>query len=109
MAYPADPKDDENAIGLRLSAQRALWGNVPTTLRAASVEYRGTTVACRFIFDGAPSEDHRELLSCAATEILADHREPYTLDEEYLDVPYPAEMEHLRYLVYLRYEPPSAS
>ena len=90
---------------LKLSAQRALLGNIPTSLRSASFEYKGTEIACRFIFNGTVSPDDKELLSCAATEVIADYSSPYTVSEEYLDASFPAEMEHLSLLVFLRYEP----
>jgi hypothetical protein len=96
--------DDPHGIGLRLSAQRALVGNVPGSLRSVSVEYRGTDIACRFIFDGEPSEEDQELLTCAATEIIADFKEPYTISEEYLAVPCPGEMTYLRHVVFKRHE-----
>jgi len=90
---------------LKLSAQRALLGCIPTSLRSASFEYKGTEIACRFIFNGTVSYADKELLSCAATEIIADYSSPYTISEEYLDVSCPGEMEYLTFLVFLRYEP----
>ena len=91
-------------VQLRLIAQRSLWGLVPSSLRAASVSYDAHIIAFRCIFDGPPSEDDWELLSIAATEIIADFDAPYTIDDQYLAIPYPQPMEHLRYLIYLRYE-----
>lgn len=91
-------------VKLCLSVQRALWGLIPPSLRAVSVAHDGHIIAFRCIFDGFPSEDDRELLSMAATEIIADFDAPYLIDEEYLAIPYPQPMEHLRYLIYLRYE-----
>ena len=91
-------------VQLRLIAQRSLWGLVPSSLRAASVSYDAHIIAFRCIFDGPPSENDRELLSMAATEIIADFNEPYLIDEQYLGIPYPQPMEHLRYLIFLRYE-----
>ena len=95
---------DEKGILLRLSAQRALLGNIPPSLRCASVEYRGTDIACRFVFDGEPAEDDKELLSCAATEIIADYSEPFTISEEYLAIRQPAEAPYLRHIVFRRHE-----
>jgi hypothetical protein len=84
MSSDASPTYDDHGVALRLSSQRALLGNVPASLRCASVEYRGTEIACRFVFDGEPEEEERGLLSCAATEIIADYPEPYTISEEHL-------------------------
>jgi hypothetical protein len=97
-------ENDEFGIDLRLSSQRALLGNIPASLRSASVEYREKEIACRFIFDGEPSEYDRELLSCAATEIIADYNELFTINEEYLSVRHPSKMRYLQYLVFERHE-----
>jgi hypothetical protein len=104
MSKDSASEDDENGISLRLGAQRALLGNVPHSLRSASVEYRGTDIACCFVFDGDPTEDDKDLLNCAATEILADYREPYTISEEYLAIPAPIKAPCLRYIVFKRHE-----
>ena len=89
-----------------LSASRGLWGNVPPSLRAVSVDVDDQKVYFRCIFDGVPSEDDWEMLSCAATEVIADYPAPYTIDEEYLHIEYPNPMNHLRFMVFLRHEEP---
>lgn len=43
-------------------------------------------------------------MSVAATEIIADFRAPYTIEEEYLSIKVPNTMNHLKYLAYLRHE-----
>jgi hypothetical protein len=98
------PDDDPHGVYLRLSAQRALWGNVPHTLRAASVERQDTRIRCRFIFDGAASEEDRETVSLVGAHILSDYPPQFTLDEEFLELQAPGEMTHLQYLVFLRFE-----
>jgi hypothetical protein len=105
MTEPLLTAEDPQGVSLRLSAQRALWGNVPRSLRAASVAYDGTAIRCRFIFDGPPSEEDRLLLSDAAGEIIGDFPWTFTLEEEFLAVPQPMPMSHLRHLVFLRFEP----
>jgi hypothetical protein len=96
--------DDPHGVLLRLSAQRALWGNVPRTLRAASVERQGTKIRCRFIFDGAASEEDRETVGLVGTSIISDYPPQFTLDEEFLELQAPGQMTHLQYLVFLRFE-----
>ena len=91
-------------IELRLSGQRALWGNVPGSLRAASVALDGNRIRFRAIFDVAASSGDKNLLSSAAAEIVADFEAPITIEEEFLDVPAPLEMEHLQNLLFLRAE-----
>jgi hypothetical protein len=77
---------------------------VPASLRAVSVDAGGSKIYYRCIFDGKPTEDEWELLSVAATEIIADFPEPYTIEEEYLHITHPGMMEHLKYVVFLRHE-----
>ena len=92
-------------IDVRLYAQRALLGNVPCSLRAVSVEIRGTELHFRAIFDRGASSEDKELLSVAATELISDFPvPPFDISEEYLDSPAPMEMAHLKHLVYLRAE-----
>jgi len=98
------PDDDPHGVNLRLSAQRALWGNVPRTLRAASVERQGTRICCRFIFDGTASEEDRETVSLVGGHIIGDYPPEFTLDEEFLELQGPGQMTHLKYLVFLRFE-----
>ena len=97
--------DQELGILLRLSAQRALTGNVPTSLRAASLEMRDTTIFFQAVFEPGASDDDRELLSVAGAEIIADFAAPTTLNQEFLELAPPAEPPHLRHLVFLRWEP----
>jgi hypothetical protein len=93
-------------ISLRLSAQRALWGAIPPSLRAVSVGIDDQRVYFRCIFDGVSSEDEPKLLLCAATEIIADFPAPYTIETELLHIAYPNPMTHLESLIFLRFEEP---
>jgi len=104
MSSKLDNKNDEYGISLRLSVQRALLGHIPPSLRSVSVEYRGTEIAAYFVFDGEPSDDDKELLSCAASELISDYSDPYILKEEYLAISYPAAIPFLRHTVFKRYE-----
>ena len=103
-----EESDDSYATDtyIRMSAQRALLGQIPALLRAASVDVdkSNSKVFLRCIFDGKPTEDDWELLSVPATEIIADFSAPFTIEEEYLETKYPNEMKHLKHLVYLRHE-----
>jgi hypothetical protein len=100
-------RDEDKQIGvdLRLSAQRALWGQVPATLRAVSLEMRETTILFRAVFEPSAPEADREMVSVAATEVVADFSAPTNIEEEFLDVAPPAKPPHLRHVVYLRSEP----
>ena len=93
----------EPDIELRLSAQRALWGKITLGLRAVSVEIADQTIRWRCIFESEIiKEKYWEELSCAASEVVADFSN-VSIDEEYVVIPNPLEMEHLKWLVFLRY------
>ena len=96
--------DTNRDMKLRLSGQRALWGNVPSSLRAASVALNGNRIRFRAIFDAGASSSDKEHLCFAAMDIIADFEAPLTIEEEYLDVPAPSDMEHLQNLLFLRAE-----
>jgi len=99
-ATQSEPDD----VLLRLSAQRALLGAVSAALRAVSVELRGTQICFRAVFDAAHTPDNREMLSVAATEVIADFPAGYTIDEDYVVVNADTPIQHLRHLVFLRAE-----
>jgi hypothetical protein len=93
-------------IYLRLSAQDALLRRVTPDIRSVSVDIDDTTrtVYIRFIFEGEPPDAVLEAAEEAVAQIMGDFRAPWTLDDEYLTVPPPEPMSHLRWLVYHRYE-----
>ena len=82
---------------LRLSAQQALLGAVPSTLRLVSGRTTGTQVALTFVFDGEIDDDDIEGLRMATTEIIANFPSPWTLDEEFIRFDYPADLGAYRY------------
>ncbi|WP_445372306.1 hypothetical protein ACH518_06555 [Methylomonas sp. HW2-6] len=96
-----DQLDDTD---IRLSAQRSLWGNVPSTLRSASLEVSDAAISFRCYFDKGASEDDYELLRCAGTEVISDYPSEYTIDEQFIFLPWPERMTHLKHLVFLRHE-----
>jgi hypothetical protein len=95
------PKPD---VRLRLSAQRALLGAVPKTLREVSVELQGSVLRFRAVFEQEPSDDERELLSVACTEIVADYPDVHDVQDEYVVVPPPAKPMPLAEVVFRRAE-----
>jgi hypothetical protein len=102
-------RDSKHGIELRLSAQRALWGHVPPSLRAVSLERRADVIYFRAVFEPNAREADRELLSCAAAEVIADFTAPVTIEEEFVHLSPPARPAHLQHLVYLRSEEGPAS
>jgi hypothetical protein len=70
-----------------------------------SLEWRGSVIYFRAVFAPGATGAERELLSCAATEVIADFPAPVTIAEEFLEIAPPVLPPHLQYLVYLRAEP----
>lgn len=91
---------------LKLSAQRAFLGNIPSAsnLRSISVEKKGDKIKFRCIFDGEPSEADKEILSRGFTEIVADYPETIVESEEYLNVRMPSKCPDLAIIVFYRNE-----
>lgn len=72
--------DSNEATDFRLSAQRALWGTVPISLRAFSGDVKGHVVLVRAIFDETVTNEDKELISVACSEIIADYATPFTIE-----------------------------
>ncbi len=54
------------------SVNRALWGEVPRTLRSVQFRAIGRKVDLRFVFDREPTGEERESVNCIAAEVAAD-------------------------------------
>src|SRR4051794_33650281 len=93
-------------IDLILSMVRALLGHITPQVRAVSAELDAArmVVRVRFVLDRDPDEDTLDAASCAATEVIAEFPSEWQLDEQHPIVPSPQPMEHLRELVYFRWE-----
>jgi hypothetical protein len=94
-------------IQLMQYAQAALLGEVAPSFRAISFQLSedGEDFKARFIYDGEPSEEAKEVASVVLTNILANYSKNHrSYSEEHLSIPYPKEMGHLPLLVYLRNE-----
>jgi hypothetical protein len=63
-------------VFLLLSLQRALWGQVTSSLRGVAVALRsedpGQKVEARFLYEGSAGEVERECTSMAETSCIAD-------------------------------------
>jgi hypothetical protein len=66
---------------LNSSAQRALGGNIPKSLRKASIEIINKEVQWLCVFDYSANENDFEDCSIAGTEIIADFNCEYTINE----------------------------
>jgi len=88
---------------LIMSSVRALWGEITPSLRSVSIEIQETTILWQCLFDADGTDDDFELLSSAATEVIADFKD-YDLKEIITKVPFLNSMNHLKNLIYLRHE-----
>lgn len=91
----------------KLSLQRALLGNVPSCLRSASGQIKGTVLSVRFITDGILSDRAHDALTSAMAEIAADLYSDWSLEEDFcrLDGPACFRSLSLEIAVYERFEP----
>jgi hypothetical protein len=96
--------EENSHIKLRLSAQRALWGHVPPSLRSVSVEIENNIIKWRCVFDIDANEDDFELLNDAATEVTCDYGPEIDLNEELVVIEYPKPTRDLKWVVYYRHE-----
>lgn len=95
----------EQETYIRLSAQRALLGHIPPSLRMATISIVNDDIIWECIFDKEVTEGDMELLSIAGTEILSDNNPPFDIKEIFKVVPFPEKQpREYDYKVYERYE-----
>ena len=96
----------EDDADLRISAQRALLGHVVPSLRAVSLDIIPLQhrILIRFVFDAQPHDSVRDVVGCAATEIIADYPDGWEISEEIVICPAPMEIDDLRLRAYRRCE-----
>jgi len=82
---------------------RALWGAVPRSLRAVSVDGRDGTINWLCVFDGSQTAAETELLQEAFTSVVADFPET-EFRENYETIEPPRKARRLMELVYHRAE-----
>jgi hypothetical protein len=58
---------------LILSCHRALLGAIPVKLRGLTIKLEQDTLFWKGYFDGEPTEEEKEVLSIAFTEVIADY------------------------------------
>jgi len=96
---------------LKLSAQRALLGNVSANLRAACVYFQDNIIHTTFYYDGEISEDSHELAESVLDEVIADfvfqkgeNGKEFEFETLILRVDYPNPMPLNGHWVYYRHE-----
>jgi hypothetical protein len=89
-----------------LSVNRALWGEVSSSLRSVQVEYGRHEIEIFRYFDGEVSEEDMESMSRVASEVAADFPE-HKIYEHSIRVDYPTSInptEESRHIVFMRKE-----
>ena len=76
-------------IELLLSAQRALFRSIPKNTKAIFTKIENNHLIWKVFFDKEPTENEKNILSIAATEIIADFPEINSCKEEYIYHPSP--------------------
>ncbi len=94
---------------LLFSVNRALWGEVSPNMRRVEAKADGYIILLRFYFDGEPSSEDRNSVSCAGAEVIADFSDEYVIEEEIirLDAPERLPADPNRMAIYRRRESPS--
>lgn len=99
-------KNDDFSTYLRLSAQRALLGNVTPNMRSTFVSIDNKNIQLFFYYDGVFTELDKETASYVETEIIADFDDDFTIEShvERLDFPEPIKIINNGWCIYLRKE-----
>lgn len=97
--------DTELRVSVLLTMQVALLGNINQNVRGVTCKWDRETIILRAIFDGPISNDDRELIELAATEVLA-HMSRHLVKVECIQVGQPEGLASylLNAWVYRRFE-----
>ncbi|WP_342472443.1 hypothetical protein MHH70_02315 [Metasolibacillus sp. FSL H7-0170] len=74
---------------LMLSAQRALFLAITKNTKAIYAKIENNHLIWKVFFDEEPSENEKDLLSIAATEVIADFPDIISCEEHFLHHPAP--------------------
>ncbi|KOS66282.1 hypothetical protein AEA09_18875 [Lysinibacillus contaminans] len=89
---------------LIISSHYSLLGAIPNKLRGLTVKLENETLYWKGYFDGEPTEEEKEILSVACTEVIADFPTIKDVKEEYFNHSRPLKMEMLQFWAFLRWE-----
>ena len=79
----------EPNIPLMLSGQRALFKGIAKNTKAVYAKIENDLLIWKVYFDEEPTEFEKEMLSIAATEIIADFPDIKRCNEQYITHPSP--------------------
>jgi len=90
---------------LVLSLHLALIGAIPENLRGLKVILTNNRLLWQAFFDHEPTEDEKEVLSVACTEVLSDFPNINEVQEEYIFHPTPLTVNTIHEWAFVRWEP----
>ncbi len=98
-------KDHSLRTRILLSAQRALLGEVPPSLRMVALDWDEKRIHLQCYFDGPVSEEDRESMESVTTEMIADFFPGLNVELRIIRLDAPSRMEQpARAVAYLRRE-----
>lgn len=90
---------------LILSGMRALWGIITPNVRKVSIHEQNNVILLIFYYDKEPSDDEMELSEEAATEVIADFPDPFSIECERNVISFPKKIDVMGNLIFSRHEP----
>ena len=94
-------KPFESNTQLILSGQRALFKGISKNTKAVYAKIQNDTLIWKAYFDEEPTEEEKEILRVAATEIIADFPHIKECSEAYITHPSPIDFQHEIYCDWL--------
>jgi hypothetical protein len=100
-------EDAELVASLKLSINRALWGEVIPSLREVVLKWQPEDDIARILFyhDGEINDAIEDHYSCIHTEVEADFVTEPRIDFKILRCDYPNPLPKEKYVIFLRKEP----
>jgi hypothetical protein len=89
---------------LIISYHSSLLGAIPNKLRGLTVKIENETLYWKAYFDGEPTEEEKEILSIACTEVIANFPIIKVVKEEYINHKLPLKKEMMEFWAFLRWE-----
>lgn len=93
---------EDNTVTLKLSLQRALFGEVTENLIAVTARVDGLKILIRAYFDYQATESEAERISLVATEVIADFPGSFSVEEEVRLIGLKDDLEVLDFWAYRR-------
>lgn len=100
----ADDRVSERERDIVLSAQRSLFEYITPNLRGVAADWDDHNIRIVAYFDGPFSDETKEDLNCAHTEIATDFIDLANVELTLERADMPAPMRHHRTWIYLRHE-----